>query len=52
MRRTEEAEKARQAQIEISSAKKRRVTSKGRFALNVRETNVNEGAAESILQQD
>ena len=39
MRRTEEAERARQAQIEISSAKKRRTTSKSRFTLNVRETN-------------
>jgi hypothetical protein len=39
MRRTPEAERARQLQIEISSAKKRRVTSKGRFTLNVRDTN-------------
>ena len=40
MRRTPEAEKARQLQIEISSAKKRRVTSKSRFTLNVRDTNL------------
>lgn len=39
MRRTPEAEKARLQQIEISSAKKRRTTSKNRFTLNVRETN-------------
>jgi len=39
MRRTEEAEKMRQTRIEISSAKKgRRVTSKNRFQLNVKET--------------
>lgn len=49
MRRTEEAERARQAQIEISSAKKRRVTSKNRFTLNVKETNVNEGAGEQVV---
>ena len=49
MRRTPEAEKARLAQIEISSAKKRRVNSKSRFTLNVRETNVNDkGEAEPV----
>ena len=37
MRRTEEAERARQHHIEISSAKKRRVTSKSRFQLNVKD---------------
>lgn len=42
MRRTPEAEKARQVAIEISSAKKRRTTSKNRFSLNVKETNVTE----------
>ena len=40
MRRTPEAEQARQAAIEISSAKKRRVTSKSRFTLNVKGTDV------------
>ena len=39
-RRTAEAEKARQAQIEISSTKKKRAPSKSRFTLNVKETNV------------
>lgn len=41
MRRTPEAEQARLHQIEISSAKKKRATSKSRFTLNVRETNHN-----------
>jgi len=46
MRRTEEAEKMRQARIEISSAKKgRRTTSKNRFQLNVKETNNNTAEA-------
>ena len=49
LRRTPEAEKARQVQIEISSAKKRRVTSKTRFSLNVRETNVN--ALEEVIPE-
>ena len=51
MRRTEEAEKMRQARLEMSSTKKRagRQTSKSRFTLNVRETNTTEIERERTL---
>ena len=52
MRRTEEAEKMRQARIEISSAKKgRRATSKNRFQLNVKETTAAAQDARDMLNE-
>lgn len=52
MRRTPEAEKARQTAIEISSAKKRRTTSKNRFTLNVRETNVTDKGEQEVANAE